>query len=132
MDDDGYDDLIVGSPRENDGAGRVTVIRGGRDGYARDAHSAFDQDYESVPGKAEPGLEFGSTLAVLSVTPDKRPDVVLAARGAASADERVMVVRSGRGIFNPEETKTTTLKGVAPLVDAPPGSRIRLARLAGN
>jgi hypothetical protein len=132
VDRDGFADLIVAAPRENLGAGRVTVIRGGRNVYARDAHSAFDQSFESVPGEAEPDREFGSTLSVLRVTADRRPDVVLAARGEDSADERVMVIRSGRGIFNPEETKTTTLAGVAPLVDAPPGGRIRLAHEAGS
>jgi hypothetical protein len=43
-----------------------------------------------------------------------------------------MVVEGPRGIFNPQETKTTMLAGVAPLVDAPPGGRIRLARPAGS
>ena len=62
VDQDGYDDLIVAAPREDDGAGRVTVIRGWRDGYAHDGGSAFDQSYPSVPGEAKPGLEFGSTL----------------------------------------------------------------------
>ena len=132
VDDDGFADLIIAAPRENEGAGRVTVIRGGRDGYARKAHSSFDQSFGTVPGEAEPNREFGSTLSMLRVTADRRPDVVLAARGEDSADERVMVIRSGRGIFTPEETKTTTLAGVASLVDAPPGGRIRLARTAGS
>ena len=69
---------------------------------------------------------------MLRITADRRPDVVLAARGEDSADERVMVIQSGRGIFTPEETKTTTLAGIASLVDAPPGGRIRVAHEAGS
>ena len=132
VDRDGFADLIVAAPRENEGAGAVYVIRGGSEGLARKAHSWFDQGFGSVPGDAEPNREFGSTLSVLRLTADRRPDVVLAARGEDSADERVMVIRSGRGIFTPEETKTTTLAGIASLVDAPPGGRIRLAHEAGS
>jgi hypothetical protein len=69
---------------------------------------------------------------VLRVAGDRRPDVVLAARGVGSADERVMVVLGGRGLINPDETMTITLPGVERLVDAPPGGRIRLARPAGS
>ena len=132
MDRDGFADLIVAAPRENEGAGAVFVIRGNRDGIARKAHSWFDQGFGSVPGDAEPDREFGSTLSVLRMTADRRPDVVLAARGEDSADERVMVIQSGRGIFTPEETKTSTLAGIASLVDAPPGGRIRVAHEAGS
>lgn len=132
VDDDGFADLIVAAPRENVGAGRITVIRGGPNGYARTAHGVFDRDYESVPGTAEPGREFGSTLSLLRITGDRRPDIVLAARGEDSADERVMVIELGRGAPVPDETKTKTLAGVAPLVDAPPGGRIRLAHEAGS
>jgi hypothetical protein len=132
VDSDGYAEIIVAAVRENEGAGRVTVIRGHRTGYARGGHSAFDQDYPSVPGQAAPDREFGSTLAVLRLSPDRRPDVALAARGEDSADERVMVVKGGPGLFAPDETSTTTLEGVASEVHAPPGGRIRLAKTAGS
>jgi hypothetical protein len=132
MDSDGYADMIVAAVRENEGAGTVTVIRGGRDGVARFGHSTFDQDFPGVPGKAEPGREFGSTLAVLQLSGDRRPDVALAARGEDSADERVMIIHGGPGMFAPDETETRTLAGVASQVDAPPGGRIRLAHTAGS
>ena len=132
VDTDGFDDMIVSAPREDDGAGRFTIIRGGHDGHARSGHAFFDQDQPHVPGIAAPDREFGSTLSVLRVAGDRRPDVVLAARGVGSADERVMVVLGGRGLINPDETKTITLPGVEQLVDAPPGGRIRLARPAGS
>jgi hypothetical protein len=132
VDADGFADIIVGAVREDAGAGQVTVIRGGRDVYARVANVDFDQDLQAVPGSAAPDREFGSTIAVLRLSDDDRPDVALAARGEDSADDRVMVVRGSSGVFAPTETRTITLEGVASLVDAPPGGRIRLARTAGS
>ena len=85
-----------------------------------------------MPGRAAPDREFGSTIAVLQLSDDDRPDVALAARGESSEDARVMVVRGSPGTFSPTETRTRTLQGVASLVDAPPGGRIRLARTAGS
>jgi hypothetical protein len=118
--------------REDAGAGRVTVIRGSRDGYARAANRDFDQDSRFVPGRATPDAEFGSTLSVLRLSRDRLPDLALAARGENSEDERVMVVEGSRGVFTPDETHTEVLQGVSSLVDAPPGGRIRLARTAGS
>ena len=132
VDSDGFADMFVAAVGENDGAGRVTLIRGGRAGYARIGNSWFDQDFPAVPGRAEPDREFGSTLAVLRFSPDRRLDVALAVRGEDSADERVMVVEGGPGAWAPDETRTRTLQGVASEVNAPPGGRIRLARAAGS
>ena len=132
VDSDGFADIIVGATREDGGAGQVTVIRGHRDGIARVANVDFDQDSPNVPGRAGPDREFGSTIAVLRLSDDNRPDVALAARGEDSEDARVMWVRSPPGVVSPTETRTRTLEGVASLVDAPPGGRIRLAKSAGS
>ena len=43
-----------------------------------------------MPGRAGPDREFGSTIAVLRLSNDDRPDVALAARGEDSEDARVM------------------------------------------
>ena len=85
-----------------------------------------------MPGSAAPGSEFGSTLSVLQLTPDRRPDVALAVRGEDSADERVMVVGAARRAFAPDETRIEKLQGVASEVNAPAGGRIRLAKTAGS
>ena len=85
VDSDGFADMIVAATGENLGAGRVTVIRGGRNGYAIAAHTWFDQDSDSVPGRRTPGAEFGSTLAVFNLTADRRPDLAVAARGETRA-----------------------------------------------
>jgi hypothetical protein len=132
VDSDGFADIIVTAVREDAGAGRVTVIRGAPDGYARVANSDFDQDWPRVPGRAAPDAEFGSTLSVLRLSRDRPLDLALAARGKNSEDERVMIMEGSPGVFTPDETHTRTRQGVASLVDAPPGGRIRLARTAGS
>ena len=63
--------MIVAATGEDEEAGSVTVIRGGRRGYATTGNSSFDQDSQKVPGEAGPEREFGSTLAVLQ--PHRRP-----------------------------------------------------------
>jgi hypothetical protein len=132
VDGDGLADMIVAATRENDGAGAITVIRGARDGYASTGNSQFDQDSAGVPGSAQPDAEFGSTLTLLNLTRDRRLDLAVAAQGDDRADERVMVVQGGSGVFAPDETETSTLPDVAGQVNAPQGGRIRLARTAGG
>jgi len=130
LDLDGYADMIVAATGENQKAGRVTMIRGQRGGYATAGNTWFDQSFSQVPGARRPGVGFGSTLAVLPLTSDRRPDLVVAARGERRADSRVMVVESGPGAFAPDERRTTTLSGAAARLRMPVGARIRLARLS--
>ena len=76
------------------------------------------------------GGGFGSTLAVVNLTSDRRPDLAVAARGEHRTDDRVMVVESGPGVFAPDETRTTTLSGASARLRMPRGGRIRLARVS--
>jgi tRNA A-37 threonylcarbamoyl transferase component Bud32 len=130
LDSDGYADMIVAAIGENEGAGKITVIRGASDGYASVGNTSFDQSSPNVPGSRRPGGGFGSTLAVINLTSDRRPDLVVAARGEHRTDDRVMVVESGPGVFAPDETRTTTLPGASARVRMPLGGRIRLARVS--
>ena len=132
LDSDGKAEMIVAAIGEDDAAGRVTVLRGGRSGYATTGHDTFGQDSRNVPGAAAPDRQFGSTLTALRLSDDRRMDLAVAARGEATADDRVMVVVGGPGVFSPDETETQILDGAAEQVDAPPGGRIRLARAAGT
>ena len=130
LDSDGYADMIVAATGENDGAGKITVIRGASDGYASVGNTSFDQSSPNVPGRRRPGGGFGSTLAVINLTSDRRPDLAVAARGEHRTDDRVMVVESGPGVFAPDETRTTTLSGASARLRMPRGGRIRLARVS--
>ena len=73
VDDDGYADMIVGAPGEQTKTGAVTVIRGGRDGWARNGNSVFGRSQPDVPGDAAPGDLFGWSVALVSVSDDDRP-----------------------------------------------------------
>jgi hypothetical protein len=131
LDGDGFADMLIGAPGEHRSAGRIIVIRGGRNGYATTGHSSFDQHSGAVPGHPRPGARFGSALAVLQLTDDRRPDVAVAARGE-DGDEQIMVVEGGRGVFAPDETSTTKLAGTSRYVRADPGVLLRLARTSGG
>jgi tRNA A-37 threonylcarbamoyl transferase component Bud32 len=132
LDADGFADMVVAATRENLGAGRITVIRGGRRGYATAGNSSFDQNSPNVPGRRTIDGEFGSAISLLNLSADRRLDLAVAARGEHVANARVMVVEGGPGVFAPDETRTRTLSGAAARVHAPRGVRIRLARIAGD
>ncbi|HET9739373.1 MAG TPA: FG-GAP and VCBS repeat-containing protein, partial [Solirubrobacteraceae bacterium] len=131
VDGDGYADMVIGAPGESGFAGRITVVRGGRDGLATTAHSSFDQKSPAVPGRRRTGSRFGSAIAVLQLTDDRRLDVAVAARGE-DGGEQIMVVEGGPGVFAPAETRTSTLKGAGRYVRAEPGVLLRLARTSGG
>ena len=82
--------------RDNDGAGRVTVIRGGRSGYATAGHTSFDQDSGNVPGRRAIDGEFGSAMSILNCRTTGTWDLAVAARGAAH-HERARHGHRGRG-----------------------------------
>jgi hypothetical protein len=132
VDDDGFADIVVTAVGEDEAAGRITVIRGGREGIASTGHSPFDQDHPDVPGRAAAGREFGSTLAVLELSGDGRVDVAVAVRGERSRSERIMVIEGGQGVFAPDETRTSTLPEMPPSLRVRPGAAIRLARSSGG
>ena len=131
VDGDGFADMVIGAPGEDGSEGRITVLRGGRNGYAKRGHSSFDQAYVTVPGEPRAGNRFGSALAVLQLTDDRRPDLVVAARGG-DGDEQIMVVEGGPGVFAPDETSTSTLPGASRHIRVEPGALVRLARTSGG
>jgi tRNA A-37 threonylcarbamoyl transferase component Bud32 len=132
VDDDGKADMFVAALGEDDGSGRVTLIRGARDGFAHVSNIPFDPSSRQVPGEPTPDRQFGSTLTALKLSADDRPDVAVAAAGADTADDRVVVVEGGRGSFAPGETRTYTLTGAARRVSAERLGRIRLAHSPGG
>ncbi len=131
VDGDGFADMVIGAPGEDGSEGRITVLRGGRNGYAKRGHSSFDQAYVAIPGEPRAGNRFGSALAVLQLTDDRRPDLVIAGRGE-DGDEQIMVVEGGPGVFAPDETSTSTLPGASRHIRVEPGALVRLARTSGG
>lgn len=85
---DGFDDLVIGdddyAPRGRDalqGAGAVWVFLGSRDGLQLTGARHFGQDTAGVPGEAEQGDWFGSSVAVGDLDADGYDDVAVGAHG---------------------------------------------------
>lgn len=81
LDRDGRLDLVVGSPGEDRGAGRVTVLRGARKGFATRGNWVVGQQTPGVPGKKEHRDAFGAAISVLDVDGNGRRDLVIGAPG---------------------------------------------------
>ena len=83
-----------GRTRENDGAGRVTVIRGGSSGYATAGNSSFDQDSPTSP---EAAVRRRVRLDAVDPAAHGRPAAGPRRRRArrAHTNARVMVVEGG-------------------------------------
>ena len=58
---DGFDDLAIGAPGENNASGGVTVLRGSSSGFIVDDAQYIDQ--RTNGGSVEPGDNFGYSLA---------------------------------------------------------------------
>lgn len=62
FDADGYADLVIGVPGENDGAGGVNVLYGTATGLTATASQWWAQDSPGILGTAEAGDDFGYSL----------------------------------------------------------------------
>jgi hypothetical protein len=127
MDGDGYADMVVGVPGENEEAGAVMVIRGGENGYAARGHDGFSRKDQVIPGVPIPGEEFGWTLAVSQLPGDDQPDLVVVARDAPTLNQAVLLLESGPGLFAVDEIDVRPLRLQAAVHD-PAIERIRIAR----
>src|SRR6185436_3850498 len=78
FDDDGYADVVVGVPGENDGGG-FQVIYGGPSGLTDVGNELFTQDDSGVPDVDETGDNLGYALAVADFDHDGFDDVAVAA-----------------------------------------------------
>ncbi len=81
FDGDRFDDLAIGVPGEDLGAirdaGAVNVLYGGKAGLSSSGDQLWHQDSKNVPGIAESGDQFGSSLAVGDFDGDHHADLAI-------------------------------------------------------
>ncbi|MEU4038465.1 FG-GAP repeat protein [Streptomyces collinus] len=88
---DGYGDLVAGDPDDAHAAaadgslgGRISIWYGSKSGVSAAASRVrVDQSTAGVPGTAERGDEFGSSLTVTDLNHDGLADIVVGAPGEA-------------------------------------------------
>ena len=84
LDGDGFADIVVGTPGEDEAGGRVTIVFGSRDGLPTASGPIYSQDTLGVQGRLTPGHHFGAAVALLGAGGDGRPpDLLVTAPGSS-------------------------------------------------
>jgi hypothetical protein len=109
LDDDGYADIVVGVPGENEQRGSFAVIRGGRDGLADVNSAGFGLRDRDVPGEPRPGARFGDAVAIVPDTDGDGVAVAVTVPGADRLRDAVLLFRRGAGAFAPGEVESSRL-----------------------
>jgi hypothetical protein len=85
FDDDGFADLAVGAPGEDQGsanaAGAVDVLYGSPGGLSASGHQALSQGGGGIQGSASAGDRFGAALAAADLNGDGEDDLAIGAPG---------------------------------------------------
>ncbi|MCX5064483.1 VCBS repeat-containing protein [Micromonospora lupini] len=83
LDNDGADDLAVGVPGEDSGAGSgqgmVHVFLGGASGLQSGLDSTFQEGHPMINANPQPSEAFGSAVRILDVTNDGTPELLVTA-----------------------------------------------------
>lgn len=108
---DGFDDLVVGAPRERDSRGRINVIYGAASGLRTTGNPAYRQDTPGIPGASEPGDAFGSAVTLLDHNGDGRLDLTVGALGENSSGAITTLPSQGTE-FATKRAKMVTLRSL--------------------
>ena len=127
-DPDGYADMLISAPGEDREKGAVTLVRGGKHGYAAVNNFVWRKDLPDVPGVGRPGERFGSALGVLQLTDDDELDVVVISGGARRLGGAVTVIQGTPGAMAPSEALASPIERLAELVEPAGMEFLRIGR----
>jgi hypothetical protein len=143
VDRDGFADMVVAAPGEDNASGRVTFLRGGRGGHAARGDHFYEQRWigfprsklspsrREAPGVKTPGARFGAALTLLETNGDGRPDLTLAVPGAARGAGALVTMPAGTGGFTRAGASEVRLKRLAAAAGRVRGPQVVLGP-AGN
>lgn len=132
LDGDKYADLVIGAPGENKGRGRVTMVRGGPEGYAVTGNLRWQEGRDDLPGTRRADDRFGAAVTILYFDGKGGEDLVIGAPG-----ERSATVLAGRrvGAFGGGTKVTPSSLAITVPPEPPdvlPGFGALLARHGGS
>ncbi|MFF8906241.1 FG-GAP and VCBS repeat-containing protein [Streptomyces olivaceoviridis] len=97
VDGDGFEDLAIGAPGEDSGAGSVTLLRGTASGLTTKGATSYTQNTAGVPGAAENGDHFGARVLLADHSGDRRAELTVAGPGENAGDGAVWSLRGASG-----------------------------------
>jgi len=111
LDRDGFDDLVVGVEREDDGTkqntGRVALVYGAKAGYRTNGNKLYSQDTKGVPSAAKAGEVFGAAVTLIDHDADGHLDLAV---GAPADSDGAVTTLKGKGTsFETKGSKTFRL-----------------------
>ena len=98
---DGFDDLAVGAPGENNNSGMVSIIFGSSRGLVNNGNQRWRQGDDGLRGDNESGDAFGSALAVGDYNGDGFDDLIIGTPGENRGRGTVnMILGSSGGLIS--------------------------------
>jgi uncharacterized protein (TIGR03437 family) len=94
---DGYDDLVVGTPGENNARGTVNIIYGSGGGLTANGNVRRQQGDDGVPDNDEDGDGFGEVIAAGDFNNDGFADLAVSALGEDDGRGTVTIIPGSSG-----------------------------------
>jgi hypothetical protein len=129
---DGRDDLAIGVPGENGGAGGVNVLYGSAAGLTGAGNQFWNQDSAGILGVAEAGDSFGYALAAGDFNGDGRDDLAIGVPGENNGAGGVHIIYGSVGGLTNVGNQFWNQDSAGILGAAEAGDRFGSALAAGN
>ena len=129
---DGFGDLAIGAPGENDGAGAVHVLYGSATGLSTTGSQFWSQDSAGIADTAEAGDDFGRSLAVGNFNGDGFNDLAIGAPGENIGAGTVHVLYGSASGLTATGSQQWTQASTGVGDDPEPGDHFGATLAAGN